>query len=86
MERANHARCPQHVTTERLNHLVKSEAHSSDVHRIGGVEQKEVVMGLSGWRRTGSTISHEAEVVGSLGEGVIALFTLPVTHVKREHK
>lgn len=72
MERANNARGSQHVTTERLNHFAKCKTWPADVRGIGGVEQKEVVMGLPGRRRTGSAVSDEAIAVGSFGEGVIA--------------
>ena len=69
MERANNARCSQHMTIERLYYLVKGEARPSNMRGIGSIEQKEVVMGFAGWRRTRPTISPEAEVVGSFGEG-----------------
>src|SRR5690242_15535173 len=81
MECTKNACRSQHVVIKRLDYLVKREARSADVGGIGGVEQKEIVMSLTRWRRTWPAISLEAEVVGSFGEGMIAF---QFAHIPRD--
>ena len=57
----------------RADNFTEFEARPSNLRYIRGIEQKEVVMSLSGRRRTGATVSNETIAVGSFGEGVIAL-------------
>lgn len=60
------------MTVYCMNNITECETWPSNLRYIRGIEQKEVVMGLSRRRRTRPTISNEAIAVGSFGKGVIA--------------
>lgn len=52
------------MTMYRINNLTEFEARPSNPHYIRGIEQKEVVIGLSSRRRTGATVSQASSIKG----------------------
>lgn len=72
MEGANDARCPQHMAAYRLHNITEFQTRTPNIRYVRGIEQKEIVMGLTCRWRAWATISHKAVAVCSLSESVIA--------------